>query len=123
MSSLERRIEKVEGLLDIDDKDIVVVVIQMEHGDMAPRFEEPITDWLIYRKEYADARRTGTPFMVIAPDAWAEYEARNGLEPGTLSDHPLKGKVPFEELLAVTAKQADDKGQNRTKSDETERFE
>jgi hypothetical protein len=39
------------------------------------------------------------PYIVEA-NPLTEYETRHGLEPGTLTKHELRGKVPFAELLA-----------------------
>jgi hypothetical protein len=123
MKNIERRVRKAEDLVGIDDKDVPVMIICLEHGDAAPRFDDPVEEWLIYGKAYAEARRTGAPFIVVEPDPWNEYEMRHGLEPGTLSKHPLKGEVPFEELLAQATGEMADGGPKQTKLDETERSE
>jgi len=107
MTNIKQRIEKVEKLVGVDDKDLIVVVIRLELGRTVPRFDEPVEDWLIYREGCAEARRTGMPFIVVGPDAWSEYEVRNGLEPGTLTNHPFRGKLPFEELLKAAGCQAE----------------
>ncbi len=98
--NLEKRVEKLEGIFGVKEREPLVVVIQLQREEATmPQFAEPVEQWRIYRDAYAKAKHSGLPFLAIDPDPFAEYELRHGLEPGTLSAHHLRGKVPFEALL------------------------
>jgi len=104
--NIERRIERAEELVDVKDELPCVFIRRLAYDEATiPHFPEPVEDWVTFRESYSEAKRTGMPFLAIAPDPYAEYEARHELEPGTLSKHELCGKVPFEQLLAAATTQ------------------
>jgi hypothetical protein len=112
--SIERRIERAEKAVGIEGEPVTVpaVIISVYWGrdDTLPHFPEPVAEWVTLQKARDEACRARQP-CIFEPNPFAEYEARHGLEPGTLAQHPLRGKVPFAELLAAAAGRAPDQGE------------
>lgn len=104
MNSIERRIERAERAVGVTNSPIVVPVLTIVSdtgGDEAvPHFSEPVQKWVTRRRAFEEAERAQLPCIFIA-DPYSEYEARHGLEPGTLVRHELRGNVAFVELLAA----------------------
>jgi len=101
--SIQRRIERAEKAIGIQDKPVVIpnpIISNSYDEGTAPHFPEPAEEWLTLRETVETSRRQSVP-GVLFPDPFAEYEARNGLEPGILAQHPMCGKVPFAELLTT----------------------
>jgi hypothetical protein len=101
--NLKQRIEKAEKVVGINqEKDQPVIIVHLEFGssDRVPHFPEPVEEWVTVKQKLEESRREQLPCVVIN-DPVAEYEARHGLEPGTLSNHALRGKASFEKLLAA----------------------
>jgi hypothetical protein len=101
--NVKQRIEKAEKAVGItQEKDPPVIIVHLEFGssDLIPHFPEPVEEWATVKRKLEESRRERLPCVVIN-DPFAEYEARHGLEAGTLSKHALRGKVPFEQLLAT----------------------
>jgi len=104
--NIERRIERAERYVGVKEEDQPAIIISVEYGDddTLPHFPEPIGQWATLRKARDESRRARVPCVFI-PDPYAEYELRHGLEPGTLANHELRGRVPFDRLLeAATAR-------------------
>jgi len=80
----------------------IIICTDWSPDDKVPHFPEPVSEWLTVTEEREAAVKNRLPQVSIA-NPFAEYEARHGLEPGTLTKHPLHGKVPFNELLAAAA--------------------
>ena len=114
---IERRIERAEKAIEIEAGPVTVpAIIICKHwspDDKVPHFPEPVSEWLTVTKEREAAVRDRLPQLSIA-NPFAEYEARHGLEPGTLTKHPLCDKVPFDELLAAAVL---DQGEQPCKKD------
>ena len=101
--TIQTRLKKLEGKLGVKEEEPAILIIELAHDEATvPHFSEPVEQWLAHHDAYAQAKRTGLPFIVVEPDPIAEYELRHELEPGTLSEHELCGKVPFDELLKAT---------------------
>lgn len=97
--TIESRLRRVEGLAGIEDRPLPALVIRPPYEQATiPHFPESPEPWITELRALDEARRTRTPCIFVA-DPYKEYEARHGLEPGTLSKHELCGKVPFAELL------------------------
>jgi hypothetical protein len=118
MRSISRRLEDIEKKLSIGtEKTVIHTIVHSKFREgTAPDIPETYEDWITYKaalKESIESgKKIGTEILVFVVDPFAEYEARNGLQAGTLSRHELKGKVAFEKLLAkVEAKE----GQKATK--------
>jgi len=115
--NLENRIRKAEELVGVEGRTVPVLIIWPPHDDVTmPHFPEPDERWITEQRALDEARRARVPCLFVA-DPYKEYEARHGLEPGTLSKHELCGKVPFAELLekATGRPQAPDETErNRT---------
>jgi hypothetical protein len=104
--SIETRVRKIEAMLGVKkDEEPLVAIICISHDEAhIPHFPEPVQEWVTFQAAYAEAKRARQPCLTFMPDPYAEYEARHGLEPGRLTGHPMKGQVPFAELLEpVTA--------------------
>jgi hypothetical protein len=107
--SIERRIQKAERTVGIHTKPAVIpglIMCRPYKEGVAPHFPEPADEWLTLRETVENSRRQLLP-CILWPAPFAEYEVRYGLEPGTLANHPLCGKVPFAELLASATGQAE----------------
>jgi len=101
--SIQRRIEKAEKAMGIQAKPVVIPALIISNSyeeGTSPHFPEPVEEWLTLRETVE--KSDGQPLPgVLYPDPFAEFEARHGLEPGTLTQHPMCGKVPFAELLTT----------------------
>lgn len=110
MSTLQRRIERAERTVGVESGPSLVpalsILFDWGGDDTVPHFPEPVEEWVTRRRALEQAERARLPYIFIA-DPYAEYEARHGLEPGTLAKHELRGKVPFAELLAAAGCAAD----------------
>jgi hypothetical protein len=107
---LKQRIEKAEEAVGVgQEKAARMIIIMLEFADdgTLPHFEEPYEEWETFKAEEKKCRHEA--YRVFEPHPFREYEARHGLKPGTLSEHELRGKVPFAELLAVATSQQGDK--------------
>jgi len=115
--SIESRIRKAEELVGVEARPLPVIIIWPPPDDVTmPHFPEPGEQWTTLQRALDEARRARVPCLFVA-DPYKEYEARHGLEPGTLSKHELCGKVPFAALLeqATGRPQAPDETErNRT---------
>lgn len=80
--NIARRIERAEQRVGIEDKEPVVIIVQMEHGDDAPTFDEPVEEWLTFKKVAEEARRQRLPAATFMVDPCAEYEVRHGSREG-----------------------------------------
>jgi hypothetical protein len=101
--NLKQRIEKAEkaaGIKQEKDQPVIIVYLEFGSSDRIPHFPEPVEEWVTVKRRMEESRREQLPCVVIN-DPFAEYEARHGLEPGILSNHALRGKVSFEQLLAA----------------------
>jgi len=102
--NIERRIEKAEKAVGIQAEPVTIpgitICTDWSTDNKVPHFPEPVSEWLTVTKEREAAVKNRLPQISIA-NPFAEYEARHGLAPGTLTKHPLRGKVPFDELLAA----------------------
>jgi hypothetical protein len=110
--NLRQRIQKAEKATGIDHEEALPkMVISCEYGreDFLPHFPEPIEEWVTLKAQVEHSRRHHLP-IIILPDPFAEYEARYGLESGTLGKHALHGKVSFAELLALATGQSQGSG-------------
>ncbi|MCX5644379.1 MAG: hypothetical protein NTZ17_06800 [Phycisphaerae bacterium] len=120
--NIERRIEKAEKAVGIEAEPVtltvIIISVDWDADETLPHFPEPVAEWVTLQKAMDEAERTRLP-CVFEPNPFAEYEARHGLEPGTLAKHELRGKVPFAELLRATTGRTDEQW---TKSDESERL-
>lgn len=105
MSSIQRRLSKIEKLLDIDrKKPIVNVTLRLSHkAGFAPEIPEPLEDWITYKQAVKEAQETGQGLLFVA-DPFREYEVRNDLPEGMISMDKRKGEIPFSELLEVAKK-------------------
>ena len=103
--NVKKRIRKLEETVGVEDEEPLMVVVVLQPADEAtePHFVEPIEEWLTYRQTYDEAKRHRTGASPFISDPFTEYEVRHGLKPGTLSKHPQRGKVPFEELRELVA--------------------
>jgi hypothetical protein len=114
MNSIERRIEKAEKAIGIEAEPVTVpvIIISVDWGadDTLPHFPEPASEWVTVAREWDEAKQNLLPQVSIA-NPFAEYEARNGLEPGILAKHELRGKVPFAELLATATGRTPNQGE------------
>ena len=114
MNNIERRIVQAERAVGIEGKPALVPGIifcpDESFHESFPHFPEPVSEWVTVRRARDQAERTGLP-CIIQADPCTEYEARHGLEPGTLSRHELRGKVPFAELLAAATGRTPDQGE------------
>jgi len=111
MTNIERRIEKAERFVGVKEEEPAVVILGLEFGEMVPHFPEPADEWLTFKKALEETRRLRQCALIFQANPWHEYEARHGLEPGTLANHELCGKVPFAELLAVATGRRPDQGE------------
>jgi hypothetical protein len=109
--SIERRIERAERSAGVKEEEPVVLVLGLEFGEMAPQFPEPTHEWLTFKKALEETHRLRQCALIFQANPWSEYEARHGLEPGTLAKHELCGKVPFVELLAAATGHTPDQGE------------
>ncbi len=100
--NLEKRIKRIEELVGIKQEEPPVFIIRLEYGNAAPRFAEPVEEWLTFKESLEEARQARRCAGVFEVNPYREYEARHGLPAGTLAKHELRGKVPFEQLLALT---------------------
>lgn len=104
--NIERRIEKAAGIEREPEMVPVLIIGEDESADETlPPYLGPVGKWMTLRTSLEEARQLRQPCVFVG-DPFAEYEARHGLTPGTLTEHELRGKVPFAELLAVAAGQA-----------------
>ena len=119
--NLEQRIRKLEEKVGLENKEPTMIVIVIRPTDKAtePHFEEDVGQWVTYGQTYNEERRSGTYPCIFIADPFTEYEVRHGLEPGTLANHPLKGQVVFDKLLAQATGETGDTGRSQTKLDET----
>jgi hypothetical protein len=93
--TIQTRLKKLEGKLGVKEQHPAVFIIQRERDKATiQHFLEPVEEGLGHRNAYAEAKRTGLPFIAVDPDPIAEYELRHKSKPGTLGDHELRGKVP-----------------------------
>ena len=106
MSNIQRRLEKIEKLLDIDrTKPIVKIIEHMPHkAGFAPDIPEPLEDWVTYKKANEEVEKSNSGFLFFTVDPYREYEVRNNLPEGIISKDELRGKIPFSELLARATK-------------------
>lgn len=115
MSSIERRIERAEEAVGIQGKPVVVpgiiLCLDQDCDDTVPHSPEPLSEWVTVQGARDLAERTELPYIIQA-NSFAEYEARHGLEPGTLTKHELRGKVSFVELLAAATGRTPDQGEH-----------
>lgn len=111
MNSIERRIEKAERFVGVKEEEPAVVILGLDFGEMVPHFPEPADEWLTFKKALEETRRLCQCALIFEANPWSEYEARHGLEPGTLAKHELCGKVPLAALLAAATAQTPDQGE------------
>ena len=110
MNNLERRIERAERSAGLKEEEPVVLVLTLDFGETAPQFPEPADQWLTFKKALEETQRLQQHACIFQTNPWSEYEARHGLEPGTLAKHEPCGKVPFVELLVAAAGRMPDQG-------------
>jgi hypothetical protein len=112
--SIERRIAKAEKVIGIKGEPVlvpaIIICVDWSTDDKLPGFPEPVSEWATVARERDVAMQNLLPQVSIA-NLFAEYEARHGLEPGTLTEHDLRGKVPFAELLAAATGRTRDRGE------------
>jgi hypothetical protein len=102
--SIERRIAKAEKAVGIQAEPVtipaIIICVDWSTDDKLPHFPEPVSEWVTVVRERDIAVQSLLPQISIA-NPFAEYEARHGLEPGTLTNRELRGKVPFADLLVA----------------------
>lgn len=98
--SLRDRIRALERRLPVHDPEPPFFVRYVAGGpETEPPDLGPVEDWLTVREQLALPMEPGTCARIAYADAFEEYEQRNALPAGILSDHPLHGRVAFDELL------------------------
>jgi hypothetical protein len=98
MNNIQRRLDKIENLLDIN-REIVNVIVRLSYeAGSAPQIPESCEDWLIYKKADEEAQKSGFGVVFVA-DPFREYEVRNNLPEGLISMDERRGEIPFSELL------------------------
>jgi hypothetical protein len=106
MSNIRRRIDQVEKALGLEGSPVVIPILSIAlapkapDDDTVPRFPEPVEMWASYRSAVEQSVRSRMPCLFIA-NPFREYEVRHKLPEGSLSTHPLAGKVSFETLLGL----------------------
>ncbi len=112
MSDIERRIERAERAVGIEEENRPVNIVRVEYGsdDTFPRFPEPVEQWVTLQRAIDESQRRRVPCVFIT-DPFTEYELHHGLQPGTLAKHELRGKVPFAEQLAAATRRTPDQGE------------
>ncbi len=114
--SIKQRIERAEKAVGIGGKranapTIIFFATNCGRDDTMPHFPEPVEQWVTVKETATgETEQTSLPRILFA-DPWLEYETRHGLKPGTLSQHELRGKVPFAELLAAATGQTQSQGE------------
>ena len=98
MKNIERRVGKIEDALNIEtDRELRSIIVTHREQATEPAFSEPVEEWLTYKRAREDAQRhmeeTGYGTFVFVADRFKEYEARNGLPEGALSNHELRGNA------------------------------
>jgi len=105
MRSISRRLEGIEKQLNIGrEKEVIHLIIRLTSQDgTAPDISEPYEDWITYKaaveKAVESGKETGLEILLFDVDPFREYEARNNLPEGIITEHRLRGKIPFDELL------------------------
>lgn len=117
---IERRIQKAERAVGIEGEPVnvpsITICMDWSTDETVPHFPEPVEGWVTRKAAFKQVEGTLLPRIFIA-DPWSEYEARHGLEPGTLTSHELRGKVPFTELLAAATGRMPDQGEQPCTAD------
>lgn len=76
MSSIKRRVEKIENKLNIGDKRTGVLIILSREGEELPEpiedLPEPIEEWITYKEAKVKCGQVG----IFLADPAAELEAR-----------------------------------------------
>jgi hypothetical protein len=118
--SIEQRIRNAERRAGIETKGTVIpaITVQLDYGDgdTVPHFLGPVDQWVTRKRAVEEAEQRLLPCIFFA-NPWSEYEARHGLEPGTLAKHELCGKVPFAELLTAATGRTVDQGEQPCTTD------
>jgi hypothetical protein len=110
MSNIDRRLGKIEELLNVGrEKTVIHNILHLTYREgTAPNIPEPCEDWITYKRALKEAVEqgnvTGLEALLFEVDPFREYEVRNGLPEGTLSKHKLKGEMPFDQLLEEVTK-------------------
>jgi hypothetical protein len=105
MKDVSRRLDKIEKQLNVGkETEVLHVVSHLTFQDgTAPDIPEPYEDWTTYKTALQEAvekgKVTGLEILAFDVDPFREYEVRNNLPEGILSQHELAGKIPFDELL------------------------
>jgi len=113
MATIQRRIEKAEKAVGVQAETLPPIVVRLNGGAderFMPQFSEPEEEWVTQRDALQDVKPGELP-PVLEVCPFAEYETRHGLEPGTLTGHPLCGKVPFADLLEAATGSAPEQEQ------------
>jgi hypothetical protein len=87
--SIERRIAKAEKAVGIEGEPVTIpaIIICVDWGTdgTLPHFPEPVSEWVTVVRERDIAVQNRLPHISVA-NPFAEYEARHGLEAGTLAE-------------------------------------
>jgi hypothetical protein len=100
-TGVTRRLDRIEKLLNVDNKEkgqVVILSTPYQPG-IEPEIPEPVEEWITYKQELELAENRGYVCTIFLTDRIREYEGRNDLPEGLISMHDLKGKIPFTELL------------------------
>ncbi len=101
MDNLAKRIEKLENILKINKKPMVLHIMchaALEDGTI-PTFPEPIEEWVTYKEALAE--ESGKQMQLFVLDPVEEFEARKRL------------KMPIENVKLLSEKQYFKDLQNR----------
>ena len=105
MRDINRRINTVEKKLSIGtEKAVIRIIVHKTYEEgTGPDIPEQYDDWITYKAALEESiecgKKIGTEFLLFAVDPFREYEARNHLQEGIMTEHRLRGKIPFDELL------------------------